>query len=183
MIKKTHPGCSSRLTYSLTIGCYCLPQGSCPLYFIVQGHLTLAVDANVSLHSTSSTQQADLCLCFRRADSNSPPPPPSQKCISVSLLLASAGPPLSSLPPPQSAALSLCTCSPQSASSLPCLRGLASLLSLAWNLSSHCLGMKGRPCSPIPPPPLGLDLWPLSGLPALASDSPCLSQHQIHCCS
>jgi hypothetical protein len=96
MTKKTHLGCSWKLTYSLTTGCYCLSQGSCLLLFIAKGHLTLAVAVNVSLHFASSSQQADLCRCLCKADSKSPPLSPPAKneflCLCCWPLLAQLSP-------------------------------------------------------------------------------------------
>lgn len=62
--------------------------GPCPPFFIDHGHLTLAIASNVSLHSVSGTQLADLCCCPCREVSKpaSHPPPTKPKmyfCVFV----------------------------------------------------------------------------------------------------
>lgn len=152
MTKETHWGCLWSSTHSLTTGYYCLSRGSCPLFLIARGHPTLAVAANVSLHSASNTQQADLCRCLCRADSKSRLPIPPTKnvflCLCCWPLLAK----LSPLSHPHNLLLFLCVFAAPGPPLPHHALGLASLSSVGWNLSSHCLGLKGRPFSSTPPP-------------------------------
>lgn len=129
--------------------------GPCPPFFIDHSHLTLAIASNVSLHSVSGTQLADLCCCpCREVSKPASNPPPTKPKMYFCVFVAGLCWPSSLLSPTPTICCSfilyllppVCLPSPPP----PCLGGLASFLSLGWNLFIT-LPHPERMLPPIPP--------------------------------